>query len=318
MPSPETVSRAALRPRTGALLDALETAWGTGKVDVLDTVLAPFFVRQGHNVRMSRDELKRSILSMRGAFPDLTMTVVRVVEGEVDVAMWWTSTGTHSDAYLELPPTGRRYAVSGVTFATFAGDVVVRESVLYDHRGEHGSLGVPLRGAHGGPGDRTTIGADALRAMHRKLVTGVTVVTADADGEPRGLAVNAFSSVSLEPPLILICVQKTSSTYEHLIASQSFGVNILAAHQLCVARVFATKQERKFNQVAWHRGKYGAPLIDGACACLEAELQDTLHAHTHTIFVGRVQDVTSAEVPPLVYARGEFFDGGQLVEATGP
>jgi flavin reductase (DIM6/NTAB) family NADH-FMN oxidoreductase RutF len=265
---------------------------------------------------MTRDELKTAILDMRRAFPDLTMNVERVVEGDDDLVVHWTSTGTLSDTYLGLPPTGRTYSVSGATFSRFENELIVEESVVYDRRGEYSSLGLPLTSAVGQEVEvDDAVGPDVLRAMHRKMVTGVTVVSTVTGEEPRGLAVNAFASVSLEPPLILICVQKNSSTYAHLIASEHFGVNVLAAHQTSVARVFATKQERKFDQVAWYRGRYGVPLLEGACAAMEVELQDTLHASTHTIFIGRVRALTGTDAPPLVYTDGRFFDGGHLVES---
>jgi steroid delta-isomerase-like uncharacterized protein len=303
-------------PRTAALLSALERAWGHGDVDALDTVLAPSFVRHGRSSLQRRDDLKASIIDMRRAFPDLTMTVERVVEGPDEVALYWTSSGTLTDTYLGLPATGRMYSVSGATFSRFDGEVVSEESVIYDRRGKYSSLGVPLSGANTDEVDvDSAAGPEAVRAMHRTMVTGVTVVSTDSEGEPRGLAVNAFSSVSLEPPLILICVQKNSSTYSHLIASKYFGVSVLAADQMSVARVFATKQERKFDQVDWHRGELGVPLLDGATSTMEVELQDTLHATTHTIFIGRIKAVAGTNAPPLVYTNGQFFDGGRLAAA---
>ncbi len=303
--------------RTYAVLNALSRAWNDGDVDALDDVLAANFVRAGRTSRQSRDELKESIRDMRRAFPDLQMTVERVVEGGDEIALYWSSTGTLSDDYLGLPPTRRQYSVSGATFSVFDGDRISSETVVYDRRGKYSSLGVPLRGNAPSAAEGTA-DPDVLRSMHRKMITGVTVVAVDTPTGPRGLAVNAFASVSLEPPLILICVQKTSSTYAHLMAARYFAVNVLAADQVAVARVFATKQERKFDQVGWHQGEHGVPLIDGASASMEVELQDTLHAQTHTIFIGRVSRVSGSAVPPLVYTEGKFFDGGHLVEAVDP
>lgn len=317
MPEHTALDRTTLRPRTVAVVRALENAWGKGDVDALDEVLSPSFVRLGRQSRQSLDDLKASIVDMRRAFPDLDMTVTRVVEGESDLALNWKSTGTLHDEYLGLPATGRQYSVSGATFSRFEGAQIVEESVIYDRRGKYSSLGVPLSGGYTGDDEdvETAVGSDVLRGMHRKMVTGVTVVAVDSHGEARGLAVNAFSSVSLDPPLILVCVQKSSSTYSHLIAATHFSVNILAADQLGVAKVFATKQDKKFDQVSWHRGEHGVPLIDGASAAMELELQDTLHAKTHTIFIGRVRRITTTDTAPLVYTNGAFFDGGQLVEA---
>lgn len=302
-------------PRTARLVQALQDAWGRGDVDSLDDVLAPDFLRHGRSSEQSREQLKASIEDMRRAFPDLTMVIDRVVEGDDEVVVRWTSTGTLSDEYLGLPATGRMYSVSGATFSTFEGEMVVEESVVYDRRGQYKSLGVPLSIQ----ADSTTEGSapdgEAVRALHRTMVTGVTVVTVQGTEEPRGLAVNAFASVSLEPPSILICIQKNSSTYSHLVAADHFGVNVLAASQTDVARVFATKQDRKFDHVDWHAGELGVPLLDGATATMEVELQDTLHAATHTIFIGRIRRLGGSGSPPLIYTAGSFFDGGRLVEA---
>jgi len=305
-----------LSERAARVVDAVTRAWCDGEVDALDEVLAQDFVRHGQRSEMTRPQLKEAVRDMRRAFPDLTMEIVGVVEGETDLAIRWRSEGTLHDTYLGLPPTGRTYRVTGATFSTFEGDTISEEAVVYDRRGEYSSLGLPLLGSRG-TSEVELVGPEALRSFHRRLVTGVTVVSTAGPGEPRGLAVNAFSSVSLEPPLVLICVQKSSSTYADLIASTHFGVNVLAADQLDVARVFATKQDRKFDLVDWRPGEFGVPLITGACAQLEVELQDTLHASTHTIFIGRVRAVIGSDAPPLVYADGGFFDGGDLRPAPG-
>lgn len=315
----ETINQAQLKSRRAVVLDALERAWSRGDVAALDAVLAPSFVRRGRSTQISRDQLKESILEMRRAFPDLSLRVVRVVENHSEMALWWTSEGTFRNTFRGIRPTGRAYSISGATFATFHGELISEESVFYDRRGEYASLGVPLFGGR----DTSALGAgsavdpDTLRALHRKVVTGVTVVTADPGNDPRGLVVNAFSSVSLEPPLILICVQKSSATYPHLLASRYFGVNILAADQSKAAHVFATKLDRKFDHVDWYRGDLGVPLLFGTAASMEIEVQDILHVPTHTVFVGRAERVTGTDAPPLIYVGGSFFDGGRLAAATG-
>jgi steroid delta-isomerase-like uncharacterized protein len=307
-----------LTPRARRIVQLVQQAWGEGRVDLLDELLTEDFVRSGRTSQMSRDELKNSILDMRRAFPDLTMTVDRAVEMGDDLSISWQSTGTLMDTYLGLPPTGRQFAVTGATFSRLRGDRIKSEWVVYDRRGGYVSLGVPLGSVTAARRASTDVAVEpeAVRSLHRKLVTGVTVVATDANGEPRGLAVNAFSSVSLEPPLILICVQKNSSTYSHLLAASHFGVSILSAAQVGVANVFATKQPDKFSQVDWHRGPHGSPLLDGACAQMEVELHDTLHASTHTIFIGQVTFADHSDAAPLVYSQGGFFDGGRLSAAS--
>ena len=257
---------------------------------------------------------------MRRAYPDLATNVTWAVEGESDLALYWTSEGTIHDEFLGLPPTGRSFAVRGASFSRFQDDLVVEEEVFFDRRGGYSAAGMPLAGGRSGTSSDAdgTVSTDVLRSMHRKMVSGVTVVAVESNGGPRGLAVNSFASVSLDPPLVLVCVQKSTSTYAHLIAARHFSVNVLAANQLDVVRVFASKQDRKFEQVAWHSGEYGTPLIDGAAAAMEVELQDTLHALTHTIFIGRVKRVVSSEAAPLVYTNGSFFDGASLQDAPEP
>jgi flavin reductase (DIM6/NTAB) family NADH-FMN oxidoreductase RutF len=154
--------------------------------------------------------------------------------------------------------------------------------------------------------------ADAVRAFHRCFVTGVTVVTTLTDGEPRGLAVNAFTSVSLEPPLVLVCISTDAKSYESFFTSSTFGVNLLAADQSDVARRFALSGGDKFAGVDWEHGPYGAPLLAGGVAFLEACLETRMHASTHTVFVGRVLDARSSDREPLVYWDGHLWHPDRL------
>ncbi|WP_328379280.1 flavin reductase family protein [Streptomyces sp. NBC_00440] len=155
-----------------------------------------------------------------------------------------------------------------------------------------------------------------VKGLHRKFITGVTIVTT-MDGErPRGLAVNAFSSISLSPPLVMVCVQRTSSTYEPLFRADHMGISILASDQLPVATVFAGKGDDKFAELRWTAGANGSPLIDSSAAVLEARIQERLQTSTHTIFIGRVTQAAHSERPPLIYSAGGFYDGGQLDAAA--
>jgi len=153
---------------------------------------------------------------------------------------------------------------------------------------------------------------DTIRAFHRKFVTGVTIVTTMDGDHPRGLAVNAFSSISLSPALILVCVAKTSSTHEPLFRADSFAVNLLAHNQVDLAQHFATKSADKFSQIDWQAGAHGCPILAGACASLEAEVRERVQSSTHTIFIGRVLRASSEETLPLVYMASGFYDGGSM------
>lgn len=153
---------------------------------------------------------------------------------------------------------------------------------------------------------------DDVKAVHRRFPTGVTIVTTAVEGAPFGLAVNAFSSLSLEPPTVLVCVNQSSATHAHLLEQPHIGINFLAVEQADVARRFAQSGGDKFSETDWHHGSFGVPLLDAAAAHLELEVEQRLTAHTHTIFVGRVLAAETFERDPLLYVGGTLFDGGAL------
>jgi flavin reductase (DIM6/NTAB) family NADH-FMN oxidoreductase RutF len=154
--------------------------------------------------------------------------------------------------------------------------------------------------------------AEEIKAFHRKFVTGVTIVTTTDGEEPRGLALNAFTSVTVTPAMVLVCVAKSSTTHDALFAADRFAVNLLSRDQLDVAVRFATKSPDKFNGLAWHVGEHGCPIIDNSCARLEAEITMRIRTSTHTVFFGRVLTARSSDAAPLVYLGSAFFDGSQL------
>lgn len=155
-----------------------------------------------------------------------------------------------------------------------------------------------------------------VKAVHRRFPTGVTVVTTWGDDCPHGLAVNAFSSISLGPPTVLVCVARTSITHRRLQHAAHIAINILAHDQAAVAAAFARSGGDKFAGIAWRGGQHGSPLIDGASAHLELEVAERLTAYSHTIFIGRVVDACVSDRPPLVYLAGDFYDGGDLRPAA--
>jgi flavin reductase (DIM6/NTAB) family NADH-FMN oxidoreductase RutF len=158
-------------------------------------------------------------------------------------------------------------------------------------------------------------GLDALKGFNRQFVTGVTVVTTiGEDGKPRGLAANSYASVSLEPPLVLVCVQKTTSTYASLFKSTHLGINIMSNEQRGTVGVFASKGDDKFATVEWHAGPSGSPLIDGSAASIEAEIKERFQAKTHTVFIAKVTHAEIAEAAPMIYKAGRFYDGAELIE----
>ena len=155
-------------------------------------------------------------------------------------------------------------------------------------------------------------GPDLVKQVNRRFVTGVTVVTVMDGDVPRGLAVNAFASVSLEPPTVMVCVQRTSSTYDCLFRATHLAINILSTDQLDVVNRFASKAADKFDGLGWRRGPFGSPLIDRSSAQMEVEIRERLQASTHTVFICRVVDAQVSERHPMVYSAGQFFDGNAL------
>lgn len=165
--------------------------------------------------------------------------------------------------------------------------------------------------------EEPTIG-DKVRAVHRRYPTGVTIVTvADADGQPRGLAVNAFSSVSLDPPLILVAVNANASTYPWLFTAEHIGVNIVAESQVDVVRAFARSGGDKFAGLDWHPGVTGAPVLEGTAGYFELAVRYKIPAYTHTIFIGEVVEAAASDQPAMIYLDGGFFAQGEGLTPAG-
>jgi len=138
------------------------------------------------------------------------------------------------------------------------------------------------------------------------FASGVTVVTTEQDGTPYGMTVAAFSSLSLHPPLVLICIEKSVRTHEAIATAGKFGVSILSQSQTDVSNRFASRSEDKFSGIATHRGTSGVPLIDGAITTLECSLREQFAGGDHSIFVGEVVAIETAEGVPLVYYRSGY------------
>lgn len=155
---------------------------------------------------------------------------------------------------------------------------------------------------------------DVMKRVNRQFVTGVTVVTAMDDGTPRGLAVNAFASISLDPATVMVAVQHTSSTHDCLFRADHLAINILSTDQLDVVNRFAVKSDDKFAGLDWDAGPFGSPLIARSAAVMEVEIRERLRASTHTVFMCRVVHAEVSNRHPMVYSAGKFFDGGTLTD----
>lgn len=139
------------------------------------------------------------------------------------------------------------------------------------------------------------------------FTTGVTVVTTCDDAGIRyGLTANSFASVSLEPPLVLFCVDHQAPSLEGLIRSGHFAINVLASDQEEIARRFARPAEDKFAGLDWRVGISGAPLLDRCIAHIECALEHRHPSGDHDIVIGRVHRVKFYAGEPLIFHRSRF------------
>jgi flavin reductase (DIM6/NTAB) family NADH-FMN oxidoreductase RutF len=149
-------------------------------------------------------------------------------------------------------------------------------------------------------------------AEYRRILghwtSGVAVVAAMTPaGEPRGLTASAVASVSLDPPLVLACVERRADTHEHIRGTGVFAISILPESAERIARRFASDDaEAKFDGIAYHSGTTGAPILDEALAWVDCRVSHAHDGGDHTIFVGEVVAGDAREGEPLVYYRGGF------------
>jgi flavin reductase (DIM6/NTAB) family NADH-FMN oxidoreductase RutF len=151
------------------------------------------------------------------------------------------------------------------------------------------------------------IDARALRQVMGCFATGVTVITTrDQDGRPYGLTANAVTSLSLEPPLLLICVDRKAETFPHFFDSKVFVLNILAEHQEDVSRRFATSGGDKFTGIAHRFGHLELPILEGTLGHIECRIIETLEGGDHVIHIGQVEHAEAREGHPLLFFRGRY------------
>ena len=154
------------------------------------------------------------------------------------------------------------------------------------------------------------------------FATGVTVITVDYEGEVHGMTANAFASVSLDPQLVLVCVDHRARTHAHLHAKKRFGVNVLAEDQQVISEYYArTAQDHAHAErdagASFSRTSHGTPVLNGALAYLECRLHTAQDAGDHTIFIAEVEEVVVREGNPLLYYRSEYrtIDGAKSPKA---
>jgi flavin reductase (DIM6/NTAB) family NADH-FMN oxidoreductase RutF len=146
-----------------------------------------------------------------------------------------------------------------------------------------------------------------LRRIMGHFATGVTVITTIAkDGTPFGLTANAFMSVSLEPPLLLISVDKKAESYPHFEQSRVFTINILSDGQEGLSRRFAVSGGDKFEGIAYHRGANNVPILEETLAHIECRLYAAYDGGDHTLYLGEILEAETREGRPLLFYRGGY------------
>ncbi len=154
---------------------------------------------------------------------------------------------------------------------------------------------------------KSGIGKDEFRAALSRFPSGVTIVTTrDANGKFHGITVSAFASVSLEPPMILVCVEKTTGSHYALLESEFFVVNILNEGQGNLSNRFASQISDKFETVDYRLGLGEIPVLTDALVALECRLAYAYEGGDHTIFVGLVKKTEIKDENPLVYWHSNY------------
>ena len=161
----------------------------------------------------------------------------------------------------------------------------------------------PIKGEYRSGHDARTL-RDALGCF----ATGVTVVTClGAEGEPAGLTVNSFTSVSLDPPLLLVCLAKKAASAAALIAASHFAVNVLQTGQQPASIRFSTRDEDRFGATPWECGEAGAPILAKSLGVFECERHAVHDGGDHHMLIGQVVKASfDASLDPLLYFRGKY------------
>ncbi|RWG58627.1 MAG: flavin reductase, partial [Mesorhizobium sp.] len=214
-----------------------------------------------------------------------------------------------SAAMARLAPHGRCTVLAGQRhmMAAAAPDLTSRCIAEFLNEGE--SL------EQGAAADASFDSGEFRRALG-SFLTGVTIVTTiGAEGEPRGFTANSFTSVSLDPPLVLVCIAHKALGHPVFATSKSFAINILNETQKAASGIFASKAADKFASVDWRPGKTGSPVLDGSVATFDCDMERLVEAGDHSILIGRVRDFQHNTSQPLGYCRGAYITPGLSQEA---
>lgn len=151
----------------------------------------------------------------------------------------------------------------------------------------------------------------ALRDAFGCFMTGVTVVTSMNGDEPLGFTANSFSSVSIDPPLLLVSIAKTSRNFGHFVNAGGFAINVLAEGQKDVSGTFARPSENRFAGIDWARGPAGNPVLPGVSAWFDCTLSQLVEAGDHAILIGEIKGFATSSEPGLGYYRGAYITPAQ-------
>lgn len=153
------------------------------------------------------------------------------------------------------------------------------------------------------------VSPDQFRTLLGRFATGVTVLVArDAASQPIGMTASSIASTSLEPPLLLVCVERRHEMHAAMATASHFGLNILAADQEAISRRFAEDAPDRFHEVAYTESALGGklPVLDGVVAYIECHKHAAVPAGDHTVYVGLVIGGQHTDRPPLLYYRSEY------------
>ena len=146
-----------------------------------------------------------------------------------------------------------------------------------------------------------------FRSALSRFASGVSVVTTkDSGGNLHGITVSAFCSVSLTPPLVLICIEKVTASHSAFKESNAFVVNVLSESQMHLSERFAAPSEDKFGDVEFRAGIENIPVLNDTLASLECRLKHTFEGGDHSIFIGEVENVIVSDGEPLLYFQGNY------------
>lgn len=164
-----------------------------------------------------------------------------------------------------------------------------------------------------------TVNPSDFRKALGCFATGVTIITVDLDGEVHGMTANAFASVSLDPPLVLVCVDAGTRTHTHLHARKRFGISVLSEDHRAISDYYANPDrthDRAESEAGarFDRTRHGTPILHSSLAYLECRLHSAQRAGDHTIFIAEVDDVVVRDGDPLLFFRGKYRKVGDEME----